>query len=290
MRQGNAADHPRVCGEQSIPTRLTAAATGSSPRVRGTGFRLRLSVSFRRIIPACAGNRNSTWRRGWTGSDHPRVCGEQTRAADTTAPNTGSSPRVRGTETDRPGFRALNRIIPACAGNRTTRPPLRSSPSDHPRVCGEQDMPACSRILHGGSSPRVRGTVDPFPAYGEIVRIIPACAGNRRKLGQAGSGVSDHPRVCGEQRCGPPGAATTSGSSPRVRGTVCAPGVLRRAHRIIPACAGNRLPGAAPADERADHPRVCGEQKRTTGWVQVVDGSSPRVRGTGPPRFLMAYQ
>ena len=78
----------------------------------------------------------------------------------------------------------------------------------------------------------------------------------------------------------------SSGSSPRVRGTVC----LRRSHlyvaRFIPACAGNRRKTSDSELTGAVHPRVCGEQIQKIPDSGPHDGSSPRVRGTDLREFL----
>ena len=52
-----AAVHPRVCGEQPISPSTSAAAPGSSPRVRGTVGLFWCDGRSFRFIPACAGNR-----------------------------------------------------------------------------------------------------------------------------------------------------------------------------------------------------------------------------------------
>ena len=49
----------------------------------------------------------------------------------------GSSPRVRGIEGDEKDVVYIDRIIPACAGNRGSGSEAASSRRDHPRVCGE---------------------------------------------------------------------------------------------------------------------------------------------------------
>ena len=48
--------HPRVCGEQAFLIDWEGAASGSSPRVRGTGRCAQCLPSRCRFIPACAGN------------------------------------------------------------------------------------------------------------------------------------------------------------------------------------------------------------------------------------------
>ena len=49
-------DHPRVCGERSVPYGASVARAGSSPRVRGTPLWPFARHRLARIIPACAGN------------------------------------------------------------------------------------------------------------------------------------------------------------------------------------------------------------------------------------------
>ena len=113
-----------------------------------------------------------------------------------------------------------------------------------------------------GSPPRVRGTVlRPDPLLG-LQRITPACAGNSRHSPPSTSLITDHPRVCGEQMLrvlpGPP----SSGSPPRVRGTVDLWGNGAAVYRITPACAGNSLRATRYWQKFWDHPRVCGEQTK----------------------------
>ena len=73
----------------------------------------------------------------------------------------------------------------------------------------------------------------------------------------------------------------TAGSSPRVRGTGPRPPGRRLIARFIPACAGNRAAAPARSQTPSVHPRVCGEQCRSSIFFVRPAGSSPRVRGTG---------
>ena len=134
-------DHPRVCGEQTIRDTKVTRFGGSSPRVRGTGGPQRLHRLDGRIIPACAGNSTASSGNACEGSDHPRVCGEQSCGRCRECLDAGSSPRVRGTGYYRSTGLELQRIIPACAGNSSAKLPAGHWLSDHPRVCGEQIWP-----------------------------------------------------------------------------------------------------------------------------------------------------
>ena len=112
------------------------------------------------------------------------------------------------------------------------------------------------------------------------LRFIPACAGNRRLSRSRIRLCSVHPRVCGEQRDRWLTGCWWYGSSPRVRGTERSLAHRLLVVRFIPACAGNRCRLLAIQRARSVHPRVCGEQISILGVLSLLDGSSPRVRGT----------
>ena len=210
------------------------------------------------------------------------MCGEQPHSVDIKCITTGSSPRVRGTETRGGRYHALGRFIPACAGNRKIRSAAVRLTSVHPRVCGEQDSGLGAPGRRPGSSPRVRGTAFIQCAQYLLGRFIPACAGNRSARLDRGSCLPVHPRVCGEQADHCSQNVLPGGSSPRVRGTVCPREFLLPRRRFIPACAGNSFSCAIDLDVDPVHPRVCGEQPHAEGFCLDRIGSSPRVRGTGP--------
>ena len=96
-------------------------------------------------------------------TDHPRVCGEQKAYHHTHLHMRGSSPRVRGTEVAERLVEEYIGIIPACAGNSYCRCASSQRRRDHPRVCGEQLLKSLISAGSVGSSPRVRGTVNPYP-------------------------------------------------------------------------------------------------------------------------------
>ena len=158
----------------------------------------------------------------------------------------------------------------------------------HPRVCGERLSSALWPILKHGSSPRVRGTrYISAPIIGRV-RVIPACAGNaRRQLGTC-SLRAGHPRVCGERILRAESTAVPYGSSPRVRGTPRRHDRVHRQQRVIPACAGNAPKRHIHSGPDTGHPRVCGERGLRGLYSLPSAGSSPRVRGTRPPRPLQS--
>ena len=92
----------------------------------------------------------------------------------------------------------------------------------------------------------MRGTPTTCPLTEFIHGIIPAYAGNTPvRLGRS-LPCRDHPRVCGEHVNQFDGHCPTSGSSPRMRGTLVQ--VVERAvgAGIIPAYAGNTVELSMP--------------------------------------------
>ena len=191
------------------------------------------------IIPAYAGNTADSGDHSRRHGDHPRVCGEHYERKRLAHQFQGSSPRMRGTRTVRESQGGTVGIIPAYAGNTTSRTTERKPWRDHPRVCGEHHSPSPDGSSRPGSSPRMRGTHRRNER--EIVRrgIIPAYAGNTRVPFHLLRAERDHPRVCGEHATVGVRSAEAATSSPRMRGTREAGRTGRGTRGIIPAYAGN---------------------------------------------------
>ena len=243
-----------------------------------------MTTSTTRITPACAGNRSEGDHTMEEKRDHPRVCGEQPWRGGGRLLGWGSPPRVRGTGAFYRDGRRKQRITPACAGNSMRGRDAPQAVKDHPRVCGEQLVPANISSHFVGSPPRVRGTVASAGNQSSNLRITPACAGNSFDGEENASEKQDHPRVCGEQYYSLSNIASAKGSPPRVRGTE-GRSFYRLLHcGITPACAGNRRPPGHQSAGCRDHPRVCGEQASIAAFCKSLIGSPPRVRGTATPR------
>ena len=213
-----------------------------------------------RVIPAYAGNAPSCATRARGSPVHPPMRGERLPCPDQAWPHLGSSPHARGTLLGKNPQRAIERFIPACAGN---APWVRTSGwprTVHPRMRGERRVSAESIMASIGSSPHTRGTPaadDPMTA---LVRFIPAYAGNAR------SAIPRHGAVCG--------------SSPHTRGTLGGKLDALRHVRFIPAYAGNALALHAGTSSPAVHPRIRGERSAGFSPGFAPGGSSPHTRGT----------
>ena len=211
--------HPRVGGEHSGRITSLRAASGSSPRGRGTRLDQIDDPDGLRVIPAWAGNTTRTRRPPTSTAGHPRVGGEHDSMSHGAVSKNGSSPRGRGTLLRAVRRRRRRRVIPAWAGN--TVADLHSSilSSGHPRVGGEHNELLSGTDPFDGSSPRGRGTLKMAHRNEKRERVIPAWAGNTCRPDYRSAKPAGHPRVGGEHpllRCS---SRSNCGSSPRGRGT-----------------------------------------------------------------------
>ena len=216
---------------------------GSPPRVRGKEFNQPSRIKLHRITPACAGKSPGKMELIKTNRDHPRVCGEKIMSSVLERKLAGSPPRVRGKGKRRSYWLEKSGITPACAGKSSRSLSGFKNDWDHPRVCGEKQIPDRRSGCHPGSPPRVRGKVGAQKISALLPRITPACAGKSSGVSFRYLSREDHPRVCGEKLRLLWLLWLLWGSPPRVRGK------------------GHHLPTAAPA--RGITPACAGKSKQT---------------------------
>ena len=234
--------YPRVCGGTSCLALSPSFKHGLSPRVRGNPVPAGKAQSGAGSIPACAGEPAGTRRRNRAPTVYPRVCGGTCCSGRRAQSPRGLSPRVRGNPGDDAVRLAVQRSIPACAGEpvcyglRTVRPEV------YPRVCGGTQHVHPVAVAVRGLSPRVRGNPAPPPATRRCPGSIPACAGEPGRRCTAAPAGQVYPRVCGGTRAAFRSATSSHGLSPRVRGNP--DGVVQANQRVgsIPACAGEPRP------------------------------------------------
>ena len=112
-----------------------------------------------------------------------------------------------------------------------------------------------------------------------LVWITPACAGKSLSVPTHGSRPGDHPRVCGEKGFIGLEVGLYPGSPPRVRGKEQENNQQYTFKGITPACAGKSHMRSSGIGWHRDHPRVCGEKRRTEPFLVSMEGSPPRMRG-----------
>ena len=247
--------------------------------MRGKGALCHAPLDLDGITPACAGKSGRWCCPCLCDRDHPRVCGEKKKPLACDILGVGSPPRVRGKAPKNWPSMWHTGITPACAGKSGHGHRRSRGRRDHPRVCGEKQMPPTCREPTLGSPPRVRGKDLSSTIKRRRSGITPACAGKRYTPFSLMLAARDHPRVCGEKSGSKHLKNLLLGSPPRVRGKACFFGRLRPGDGITPACAGKRciLPRMRMCSR--DHPRVCGEKILPSRVCAKILGSPPRVRG-----------
>ncbi len=190
-------------------------------------------------------------------------------------------------------------FIPACAGSTGTAVTVSKRIRAHPRVRGEhgrignelndgwgssrvrgEHVDSASRATaDAGSSPRARGAQPPQRLSATGRGLIPACAGSTLAAWHGTTTGRAHPRVRGEHLGSAIDTVKGWGSSPRARGALAEQETGRRAHGLIPACAGSTCAEQYVRLPKAAHPRVRGEHDATLEKGGGKPGSSPRARG-----------
>ena len=131
-------DHPRLCGEKSLPEVHWSMILGSPPPMRGkAGFSMYISTR-RRITPAYAGKSGNYHNLSCMFGDHPRLCGEKSTHRSPRGYLKGSPPPMRGKDFDESHLLFGKGITPAYAGKSLLWSGSVRSNKDHPRLCGEK--------------------------------------------------------------------------------------------------------------------------------------------------------
>ena len=156
-------------------------------------------------------------------------------------------------------FTKFHRITPAYAGKRDCDRIEGICTQDHPRLCGEKLLPQSSIPAAAGSPPPMRGKAEESHQAFLPCGITPAYAGKSLL-----SAVT---------------SATTRGSPPPMRGKGLHHDRLKFEPRITPAYAGKRIFEVFRYEHRWDHPRLCGEKRKSPKLRHFHRGSPPPMRG-----------
>ena len=160
--------------------------------MRGKDQGYNLSPIMVRITPAHAGKRQPIYLKcivthagksairfygDFSGKDPPRPCGEKLFFVIIIVIRIGSPPPMRGK-----GFEFTYRVVriritPAHAGKRSSASSCQTHHPDHPRPCGEKQIPSLIRCNAEGSPPPMRGKAAPYPVVVVATGITPAHAG-----------------------------------------------------------------------------------------------------------------
>ena len=116
---------------------------------------------------------------------------------------------------------------------------------------------------------------------------IPACAGEPAPPLASPCVIGVHPRVCGGAIRKDGAGRAGEGPSPRVRGSLGPDTFDQDIFGSIPACAGEPRQSTREARRSGVHPRVCGGAGVALLLGDLLEGPSPRVRGS--PVFPVAF-
>ena len=130
-----------------------------------------------------------------------------------------------------------------------------------------------------GSPPPMRGKANSAHTRRCPSRITPAYAGKRSQQDPHGSGLQDHPRLCGEKVSNGFTQKLPYGSPPPMRGKACGTVKYLYATGITPAYAGKSKREPYSFRFSWDHPRLCGEKYTFPHSSIVYKGSPPPMRG-----------
>ena len=170
---------------------------------------------------------------------HPRSRGEHGPGGKVSVSDCGSSPLARGTLAAGHLSVQRKRLIPARAGNTGGVYASSRATAAHPRSRGEHTRTLDPPRPGGGSSPLARGTHRCHLGGGNLLRLIPARAGNTYVDITEWNAGSAHPRSRGEHGLSGSPFSSFRGSSPLARGTQFDAWEMLLADRLIPARAGN---------------------------------------------------
>jgi len=135
------------------------------------------------------------------------------------------------------------------------------------------------------SSPRARGSTLTLGHCAEEGDVFPARAGINLRAPRRASPGRGLPRARGDQPQSRSLASQACGSSPRARGSTARRGRCGRNHHVFPARAGINPWGWDVPSGHPSLPRARGDQPYVDGEGTNPVRSSPRARGSTPPRW-----
>ncbi len=145
---------------------------------------------------------------------------------------------------------------------------------------GAAALPFGRPLPRPGRSPRARGSRNsprPAPAYRGS---IPACAGQPAVLSFSDDAKGVDPRVRGAALFIWGICCRRYGRSPRARGSLPERLKIAMLRRSIPACAGQPQAAGCPLYKNRVDPRVRGAAKKRSRGKVIIQGRSPRARGS----------
>ena len=150
------------------------------------------------------------------------------------------------------------KVYPRVGGGNPAAPRMVRQCEVYPRVGGGNRSHGCGEYRRGGLSPRGRGKRHRRPGQPNLLRSIPAWAGETALVAVDFAQGKVYPRVGGGNVTAVQDSPTCSGLSPRGRGKLRWSLSILPKVRSIPAWAGETSPPSRTAQPAQVYPRVGG--------------------------------
>ena len=238
---------------------IVAGQQVSSPRLRGCSPRTRTHHRATAVVPAPAGLFPTEWRLDQNPACRPRACGAVPARDNSRDNDHDVVPAPAGLF---PAGRSIHRAIPG-----------------RPRACGAVPPPTSFVWAPLRSSPRLRGCSRHVGPAARRHVVVPAPAGLFRRPRLRSRTTSGRPRACGAVPAIELAWASSTASSPRLRG--CSPRDRGQPglDTVVPAPAGLFPVRGACGARRSSRPRACGAVPTFGILIRSGATSSPRLRG-----------
>ena len=192
----------------------------------------------------------------------------------------GRSPLARGSPRTYRTEVAVDRSIPACAGEPSFCTQSAPSVPVDPRLRGGAACGLPNILLSCGRSPLARGSLL-FSQFCPLYpRSIPACAGEPNRVSSPLKPRAVDPRLRGGACCFRAQIAYFGGRSPLARGSRPLVDIRRSLSRSIPACAGEPSRGGFRSCRETVDPRLRGGAAQALPGRCDRRGRSPLARGS----------
>ena len=172
--------YPRASGGTDFDADVGAWIIGLSPRERGNHDVCCCSLNRVRSIPARAGEPSAGRSLGTHTPVYPRASGGTWRGRTCVRNVQGLSPRERGNRRRRRRPEHVVGSIPARAGEPAGQAPAHAPGTVYPRASGGTVIAHQQRVRRYGLSPRERGNLILLRFLAQVMRSIPARAGEPR--------------------------------------------------------------------------------------------------------------
>ena len=278
-RDGAPRVYPHACGETDGARHWVTRLLGLSPRMRGNPCLRLWSLCQAGSIPTHAGKPNGTAGKDHGDKVYPHACGETYGEIETIVTRCGLSPRMRGNLVVVAGPDSHFGSIPTHAGKPLSGSLIAAAVMVYPHACGETILPAPTRGIRLGLSPRMRGNhnfgLGSVAGFGSI----PTHAGKPRSSISYIIRTGVYPHACGETRLSLLRPEHEKGLSPRMRGNPLTRARPAVALGSIPTHAGKPVRHHPCSYLVGVYPHACGETVpfRIDGFRCA--GLSPRMRG-----------